>query len=458
MNTTLTPETSGDPQIITEEIPTCADSISIEAGIIPASSPRSLSTGQLVEIVVGTFQRIQDSIPYIIELHKRFKAAPRSKANINGCDTWEQFCETHLHRTASAIRKALQLEINNGKAYPKYEYIENFITAEDGANLIQKFEESNGWVAKETGSCTIPPSHATIHWGPRQAYLDCVPTEYRAKSAGDIPDFLVPLQTRLEKKYNCVFNSAQINKHFDHDAVVHAHTDSNAGHICMISIGAERDFVLKSFAHGRKEFARLKQGSGSLLTFFPKEQHKHTHEMPKSTEPCGVRYSIIFRHIQPVLTIAGNLTKKVKGTWEEKKAIGTQRESEYRAGQKREPMPPLPKDAPMVLPTTLIDDDATAAPPQPPAPKEKTSRPYTLPAKADVNIGDLTATLTTLFQEFSKLNAIKDAEPQEVQTLIRLLDDIAREAAKKSAKLRSLPADVPNFDELDGISLLGIGG
>jgi hypothetical protein len=83
----------------------------IEVGIFPASqSPESLTDDQLAEIAVGTFRRIQDSVPYIIELRKRFKAAPRGKANIAGCDTWEQFCEKHLHRTASALRKALQAE------------------------------------------------------------------------------------------------------------------------------------------------------------------------------------------------------------------------------------------------------------------------------------------------------------------------------------------------------------
>lgn len=84
----------------------------IEPGKIPASqAPESLTTGQLVEIAAGTFQRIQDSMPYIIELRKRFKAAPRGKADIAGCDTWEEFCEKHLHRTASAIRKAVQSDL-----------------------------------------------------------------------------------------------------------------------------------------------------------------------------------------------------------------------------------------------------------------------------------------------------------------------------------------------------------
>jgi alkylated DNA repair dioxygenase AlkB len=397
-----------------EAVPTDAITV-FETGIIPAS----LTNDELVGVAVGAFTRIQQAMPYILELRKRFKKAPRNKADIAGCDTWEQFCETHLHRTASAIRKALQLESDNSSPYPKFEYLEKFITDEEGLELIQQLENSTGWVQKETGSCTIPPSHSTIHWGPRQAYLDCVPTEYRAKSAGDIPEFLIPLKTRLEEKYACVFNSAQVNKHFDHDAVVHAHTDSNAGHICMVSIGAERDFVLKSFAHGRSEFARLRQGSGSLLTFFPKEQHKHTHEMPKSKEPCGVRYSIIFRHIQPVLTVAGNLTKKVVGSWEEKKAINKQRDAEYRAAQNGEPMPQ--------------------------------QQEQTEPAEQVPTVSDFTAVLTEMFTKLSALNAltkeIKTGEldtptRDQVHTLIASLRKISKDTAERADRLEAAVAQV----------------
>jgi alkylated DNA repair dioxygenase AlkB len=244
--------------------------------------------------------------------------------------------ETYLKVAAALAKKPEKPKENNPvdpKADPKFEYIPDYVTSDEGSAIIADLENSEGWVDKETGSCTVPPSHATIHFGPRQAYLDCVPKEYRATSAGEIPDFLLPLKARLEAQYGCIFNSAQINKHFSEKSVVHPHTDSNAGHICMLSLGAEREFILKSFAKGRSAFARPVLADRSLLTFFPKEQHKMTHEMPKSEARCGARYSIIFRHIQHVLTVPGNLTKKVRGTSAEKKAIRDQREAEYAAAQ-----------------------------------------------------------------------------------------------------------------------------
>jgi hypothetical protein len=96
----------------------------------------------------------------------------------------------------------------------------------------------------ETGSCTLEPTHSTVQYGPRQAYLTCVPKIYRVQSSGDAPDFLAAEQARLEAKYDCTFNTIQVNQHYDQNAVVHRHPDSNPGHVCMISVGAVRDFVL----------------------------------------------------------------------------------------------------------------------------------------------------------------------------------------------------------------------
>jgi len=145
------------------EVPFDAVSTSLplqfEAGILPASPPESLTTDQLVGIAVGTFRRIQDSMPYIIELRNRFKAAPRGKADIGGCDTWEQFCETHLHRTASALRKALQadrkvrpLELPDSA---QLKSIDDHIAGI--TESFSKFSELNGLVKSvKRGSLSLP--------------------------------------------------------------------------------------------------------------------------------------------------------------------------------------------------------------------------------------------------------------------------------------------------------------
>lgn len=220
---------------------------------------------------------------------------------------------------------------HNAKTYiPKYECIPDFLSPDESRNLFDWLEPQRGFVV-ETGSCHLAPTHATVQWGLRQGYLSCVPRPYRAKSSGPIPDYLVPLMRRIQERYTCVFNSVQVNKHFNEKAVVHSHADSPAGHICMVSVGAEREFVLRRRRPYFTEFARVKLANGSLLTFFPREQWKHSHEMPRSAKPCGARYALVFRYISQALVPDGVIDKKTSA---ERKLINRARDTEYEAAQK----------------------------------------------------------------------------------------------------------------------------
>src|SRR5712691_4070544 len=123
--------------------------------------------------------------------------------------------------------------MNKSQPDPKFEYIPDITLPDEAVDLFARLEQARGFHL-ETGHCTLKPSHATVQWGPRQAYMDCVPNAYRAKSSGDIPEWLMPLKQRLEMKYNCYFDSIQVNKHFNENALVTAHSDSTPGHICMV--------------------------------------------------------------------------------------------------------------------------------------------------------------------------------------------------------------------------------
>lgn len=74
----------------------------------PQVSCASLPTEELASIVIGAFTKIREVLPYVLELRKRFADAPKGKAGIAGCNTWEEFCGKHLHRTPSALRLAFQ--------------------------------------------------------------------------------------------------------------------------------------------------------------------------------------------------------------------------------------------------------------------------------------------------------------------------------------------------------------
>ena len=158
----------------------------------------------------------------------------------------------------------------------------------------------------ETGACDRAPTHDTIQFGPRQAYVSCVPKEFRVTSSGPIPEELKELHERVERRYQAAFNTIQINRHWNENSFVSAHSDNMHGHIVMLSLGAPRRFILRYKHDDKAKAARWKAGdiyldrvldSGSLLTIYLQHQFDLTHEMPISLEPCGPRISLIWRYL-----------------------------------------------------------------------------------------------------------------------------------------------------------------
>ena len=181
---------------------------------------------------------------------------------------------------------------------PRFNFVPDFLSGTEADDLFD-YLSSLGGLNLETGHCTHPPTHTTIQFGPRQAYFDCVPEQFRTKSSGPIPvGLLTTYKDRTENRYDCTHNSVQANKHFDQDSKVDSHRDSPPGHICMLSVGAVRDFVLTTSYH--KPIATVPLYHGSLLTFFPKDQWAMRHMMEKSKTPSGVCFHIVFRYI-PVI-------------------------------------------------------------------------------------------------------------------------------------------------------------
>jgi alkylated DNA repair dioxygenase AlkB len=213
-------------------------------------------------------------------------------------------------------------------APPQYENIPNFLT-DNRKETFRLITELPGFQA-ETGSCELMPTHQTLHYGPRQSYLDCVPPMFRVVSSGEAPPFLAAIQTRVEEMLDCTFNSCQLNFHAP-DSVVHRHGDSNPGHVCMISLGHEREFVLSYQNPYNMPFTRIPLLDGGLLTLLPQEQFRMCHEMPKLKQPATERrISIIFRYIPQIVT--EKMLKTCKSE-EEKDAYRIERDNEYQEAQ-----------------------------------------------------------------------------------------------------------------------------
>jgi hypothetical protein len=76
--------------------------------IVPGSpEPGQMENEALAIFVRDGLKKFSKLVPYVRELKSRFAALPRGKADIMGCHTWKEFCESVLDRTPSAVRKAL---------------------------------------------------------------------------------------------------------------------------------------------------------------------------------------------------------------------------------------------------------------------------------------------------------------------------------------------------------------
>jgi len=237
----------------------------------------------------------------------------------------------HLRKFLSLEEFAkLDTEMKKGlPPVPKFELIPDFLNAGEATALFDDPKRLPGFKF-ETGSCTDEACHLTTQFGARQAYNDCVPEIYRVKSSGDLPPFLAAQQAQLEEEYDCTLNSCQINLHPDGNSKVFPHKDSNLGHIFQISVGATREFALTYGMPIFHKFARVPLSSGSLLVFFPKDQHRMQHEMKRSDPPCGMKFSVIFRYIPEIIT--RTFIKNAK-TAADAKEIRRLRDEEYEAAQ-----------------------------------------------------------------------------------------------------------------------------
>lgn len=211
----------------------------------------------------------------------------------------------------------------------RFQLIPGFLDADAAKALFDQLNALPGFIF-ETGSCTEEACHLCVQFGPRQMYNNCVPKEYRVKSSGDLPPFLAELMTRLEEHYDCTFNSVQINLHPDGGSHVFPHADSNPGHICQVSVGSTREFTCTYTAPFFFPFATIPLTTGSLLTFFPGDQFRMMHSMKRSKEPCGMKFSVIFRYIPVILT---KTFIKNEETEAEKKVVRKSRNDEYEAAQ-----------------------------------------------------------------------------------------------------------------------------
>jgi alkylated DNA repair dioxygenase AlkB len=113
---------------------------------------------------------------------------------------------------------------------------------------------------------------------------------------------LLKLKERVEELCASPFNSVLLNYYRDHRDSMGFHADDEPElglfpTIASVSIGEERQFVLKHKHHRDIDDIKLPLPSGSLLLMKGATQGNWKHGVPKESKPCGPRVNLTFRNI-----------------------------------------------------------------------------------------------------------------------------------------------------------------
>ncbi len=124
------------------------------------------------------------------------------------------------------------------------------------------------------------------------------------------PGWLAPLEglrERLQTQIGADFNFALLNRYANHSDSMgwHADNEPELGPepvIASVSLGATRTFLVRptqKIPGVRRNSTRLPLEHGSLLVMRGVSQRQYQHSLPKSSQPCGKRLNLTFRHVRP---------------------------------------------------------------------------------------------------------------------------------------------------------------
>ena len=113
---------------------------------------------------------------------------------------------------------------------------------------------------------------------------------------------LLDIKSRVEATAGMDFNSVLLNYYRDQRDSMGLHSDDEPEFgerpiLASLSLGEERNFILKHKREKALKPVRLKLASGSLLLMKGDTQRYWKHGVDKETLPCGPRVNLTFRRI-----------------------------------------------------------------------------------------------------------------------------------------------------------------
>jgi alkylated DNA repair dioxygenase AlkB len=205
-------------------------------------------------------------------------------------------------------------------------HIPNFLSSEEIAYLKNNLDDVSDWKTGNAFGKEIKRQQKWYNLNNQEIGKDWF-KKYDRWKCHEYENWLLKLQNDINFKVNKIcepfyqynidkidINSVLINKYDDHTNSIRPHRDSDKSFgltptITSLTIGQERDFVLNRIYYNENNLHQIKNNkteshlnriyslkSGSLFIMAGSSQKYYSHEIPKTTSICDVRYNLTFRH------------------------------------------------------------------------------------------------------------------------------------------------------------------
>lgn len=180
-------------------------------------------------------------------------------------------------------------------------YLDRLALPKPDAALLRRLIAEVAWRAEEVvmWGRRLPQPRLTAWYGDAGARY-----AYSGIELHPLPwtPLLLDIKARIERTVGSSFNSALLNYYRDHHDSIGFHSDNEPelGErpvIASLSLGEERNFILKHKTAKHLEPVRLHLAPGSLLLMKGDTQRCWRHGIPKESRPCGPRINLTFRQI-----------------------------------------------------------------------------------------------------------------------------------------------------------------
>jgi alkylated DNA repair dioxygenase AlkB len=180
-------------------------------------------------------------------------------------------------------------------------YLQSLPLPEPDTDLLNQLIEQTPWRAEEIvvwGKRYLQPRLVAWFGDGGRSYT------YSGIRFDPLPwtDLLLKLKAAVEIVAGAQFNSVLLNYYRDHRDSMGLHSDDEPelGRnpvIASLSLGEERQLVLKHRSRKDLKPVRLPLASGSLLLMSGETQHHWKHGIDKQRHKCGPRVNLTFRRI-----------------------------------------------------------------------------------------------------------------------------------------------------------------